>query len=140
MLTFRLGTVHDDEDFCCDVGGDEIKHGRFGDVGEAALLLRVCAIGVDVVLIGDAGLCNEAVGPRLGLLVIGREEASLEVDDETDAEAEATKFGLEDISGAPFAKKNLDDTGSTFGSVVVMDIELEGGLTLRLPSIVVPFA
>lgn len=117
MLTFRL-EIEDDDCRCWSNGGDEPSEVRFGDVGEAALLLRVCAIGVDADLIGDAGLCAEAAGPGREVLVMERERVDLELDDSTDPEAVAKRFGL----------------------VVNMDVELEGGLMFRGPSAVVPFA
>lgn len=150
MLTFRLEML-DDVDGCCGCccccdckpGADETKDDDcLGDVGEAALLLRDCGMGVDDDLVGDAGRgAADRTGSRRELLAFERETVSLEPDDSADAETDDGAFVLDDVSGSPLAKKNLGgDAESKLGPVVDMAVELEGGLRLRPLSAVAPFA
>lgn len=100
MLTLLLMAA----DVCCgNDGGEDTSEVRLGDVGDAALLLKVCAIGVDAALIGDAGRCDGPPNATLELLVGGREEPIREVEDTADPLAEWTMAGRKDISGAPLA-------------------------------------
>lgn len=148
MLTFRLGAADNDEGSCCccccSEVEDEIKGVCLGDVGEAALLLRVWAMDAATAgFVGDVGLCAGPPGPACRLLAMDRGGANLDVDGSADAETEAPIPGLDDVSGTPLAKKNLaDDDGadSRFWLVVDMDVELDGGPLLRPPSAVAPLA
>jgi hypothetical protein len=89
------------EDVCCwTEGGEDTSEVRFGDVGDTARFLRVCvcAMVIDVALIGDAGRGAGAPNPTLELLVGGREVLTRLFEDTADPEP-----GFRDISGVPLA-------------------------------------
>ena len=74
-------------------------------VGEEVLLRRVCVVGLDAALMGDAGLdvMGGTVGGRTELLVVGRECGTREMLDIVDPDPDVAIAPLAEISGAPLA-------------------------------------